>query len=70
MAKERPQGRFSRQLFLGESLDPERVEASYDHGVLTVNIPVAEQAQPRKVEITSGRGGGGERAIETTSTVA
>lgn len=45
MAKECPQGRFSRQLFLGESLDPERVEASYDHGVLTVNIPVAEQAQ-------------------------
>ena len=56
VASERPQGNFSRQLFLGEGLDTERVEARYDNGVLTVTIPVAEQAKPRKVEIASGRG--------------
>ncbi|MET8248510.1 Hsp20/alpha crystallin family protein [Streptomyces sp. NPDC005202] len=53
---ERPTGSFSRQLFLGESLDTERIEASYDAGVLTVRIPVAEQAKPRKIQITGGGG--------------
>lgn len=51
---ERPQGTFTRQLFLGESLDTDRVAASYDQGVLTLRIPVAEQAKPRKVEVTAG----------------
>jgi len=55
---ERPQGSFSRQLFLGEGLDPERIEARYENGVLTVSIPVAEKAKPRKVEISSGNGQG------------
>jgi HSP20 family protein len=53
---ERPQGSFSRQLFLGEGLDPERIEARYENGVLTVSVPVAERAKPRKVEIRSGNG--------------
>ena len=57
VAAERPQGNFSRQLFLGESLDPDRVEARYENGVLTVVIPIAEQAKPRKVEIAAGNGG-------------
>ncbi len=48
---ERPQGSFTRQLFLAETLDTERIEASYDAGVLTVTIPVAEAAKPRRVEI-------------------
>jgi len=48
---ERPQGEFSRQLFLGESLDREHIAGSYDNGVLTLTIPVAEQAKPRRVEI-------------------
>jgi HSP20 family protein len=51
---ERPQGRFSRQLFLGESLDADRISANYDQGVLTLHIPVAEKAKPRKVEISAG----------------
>jgi len=50
---ERVQGSFSRQLFLGESLDAEHVEASYSNGVLTLSIPVVEQAKPRKVAITT-----------------
>jgi HSP20 family protein len=54
LAAERPQGSFSRQLFLSEGLDAQHVEAHYENGVLTVTIPVAEQAKPRKVQITSG----------------
>jgi HSP20 family protein len=50
---ERPRGVFSRQLFLGDTLDPERVEASYDAGVLTLRIPIAEKAKPRKIEISA-----------------
>jgi HSP20 family protein len=50
---ERPQGTFSRQLFLGETLDADRVEAAYRDGVLRVEIPVAEKAKPRKVAINA-----------------
>jgi HSP20 family protein len=50
-ASERPLGVFSRQLVMGESLDTENVKATYDAGVLTVRIPVAEEAKPRKIEI-------------------
>jgi HSP20 family protein len=48
---ERPLGVFSRQLFLGDSLDSEHIQASYESGVLTLRIPVAEQAKPRKIAI-------------------
>jgi HSP20 family protein len=51
---ERPYGVFSRQLFLGEALDTNRIEAHYDAGVLTLRIPVAKQAKPRKIEIGAG----------------
>jgi HSP20 family protein len=64
VASERPQGTFNRQLFLGEGLDSEKVEASYENGVLTVTIPVAEQAKPRRVEISSGTGA---RTIEANA---
>jgi HSP20 family protein len=53
---ERPLGVFSRQLFLGDTLDTSRIKADYDAGVLTLRIPVAEQAKPRKIEI-SGQSG-------------
>jgi HSP20 family protein len=48
---ERAYGSFSRQLFLGDTLDSEHLTASYDAGVLTIRIPVAEQAKPRKIAI-------------------
>lgn len=57
---ERPRGVFSRQLFLGDTLDTNRVEASYDAGVLTLRIPIAEQAKPRKITVG---GGGAPRQI-------
>jgi HSP20 family protein len=52
LAGERPQGTFSRQLFLGESLDTERIDAQYADGVLTLRLPVAEKAKPRRVPIS------------------
>ncbi|HEX2368512.1 MAG TPA: Hsp20/alpha crystallin family protein [Acidimicrobiia bacterium] len=64
---ERAQGDFSRHLFLGESLDREHITAAYENGVLTVTIPVAEEAKPRKVEITLP---GEEMPALTASTVA
>jgi HSP20 family protein len=51
IASERPRGVFSRQLILGENLDTDNVRATYDAGVLTVRIPIAEKAQPRKIEV-------------------
>lgn len=63
---ERPEGTFSRQLFLGESLDADRLEASCAHGVLTLRVPIAERAKPRRVEVSSGSGAA--EAIETRST--
>lgn len=53
LAAERPRGVFSRQLVLGDNLDTEQISASYDSGVLTLLIPVAEQAKPRKIAIAS-----------------
>jgi HSP20 family protein len=61
LVSERPQGKFSRQLFLGEGLDREAITASYDQGVLTVKVPMAERAKPRRIEIG---GGGSPQVIE------
>ncbi|MEU4191804.1 Hsp20/alpha crystallin family protein [Kribbella sp. NPDC026611] len=52
---ERPLGVFSRQLFLGDTLDTEQIEASYDAGVLTLRIPIAEKAKPRKIAISGSQ---------------
>lgn len=51
---ERPAGVSSRQLFLGETLDTEHVDATYDQGVLTLRIPISERAKPRKIQIAGG----------------
>ena len=69
LVNERPAGRFSRQLLLGENLDTDRIEASFHDGVLEVTIPVAEQAKPRKVSI-SANSGNGHHAISASSTEA
>jgi len=54
VVSERPYGVFSRQLFLGDTLDADHIDAHYDAGVLTVKIPVAEQAKPRRIQINTG----------------
>ena len=53
VVSERSFGVYSRQLFLGESLDVDSLTAEYDAGVLTIKLPVAEQAKPRKVQIAA-----------------
>ena len=55
---ERAQGEFSRQLFLGEGLDRDHISAAYENGVLTLTIPVAEEAKPRKSRDHPHRGRG------------
>ena len=50
---ERPTGPVSRQVFLSETLDTDRLDARYDNGVLTLSIPVTEQAKPRKFEVAA-----------------
>ena len=52
IAAERPRGMFSRQLILGDNLDTDNIAAGYDSGVLTLKIPVAERAKPRKIAVT------------------
>jgi len=64
--EERPYGQFGRQLFLGKSLDLEHIGAIYHDGVLTVTIPVAEQAKPHKIEVTHV--GSVAQAVEAAST--
>ncbi len=49
---ERPYGTFTRQVFLGTNLDTEHIRAEYEAGVLTLAIPVAEHAKPRRIEVT------------------
>jgi HSP20 family protein len=53
LASERPRGRFSRQLVLGDNLDLERIEASYQGGVVRLTVPVAEKAKPRKIQLNT-----------------
>ena len=50
---ERPQGAFSRQLFLGDALDSEHLAAEYVDGVLTIRLPVKAQAKPRKIDVVA-----------------
>ncbi len=56
LVAERPQGTYSRQLFLGETLDADQIEARYEQGVLTLTIPVAEAAKPRRVQVSAPGG--------------
>ena len=51
LVRERPFGSFSRRLFLGDSLDTDRLEANYADGVLTVKLPVAEKAKARRIAV-------------------
>lgn len=54
LAQERPSGSYRRQLSLSDGLDADAIVASYAHGVLTLRIPVAEAAKPRKIAVQTG----------------
>jgi HSP20 family protein len=58
LASERPRGRFSRQLVLGDNLDLEHIEAGYQDGVVRLSVPVAEKAKPRKIQLQTGSASG------------
>jgi HSP20 family protein len=62
---ERPHGTFSRQLFLAETLDTEQLHADYVDGVLTLRVPVKEQAKPRRVNVSVGSSD--QKAINTSA---
>jgi HSP20 family protein len=51
LVAERPHGSFTRQILLGDNLDTTKIDARYCDGVLTLAIPVAEEAKPRKIEV-------------------
>ena len=53
IAAERPRGVFSRQLILGDNLDTENITASYQTGVLRLEVPLAERAKPRKITVNA-----------------
>jgi len=53
LIRERVMGSYTRRLSLSDAVDAEKIEASYTDGVLTVHVPVAEQAKPRKIEVRS-----------------
>jgi HSP20 family protein len=55
LVAERPHGTYTRQLFLADTLDSQNVQANYEHGVLTLTIPVAQAAKPRRVQIGGGQ---------------
>jgi HSP20 family protein len=55
LAAERPKGLFSRQLVLGDNLDLEQMDASYEGGVLRLRVPIAERAKPRKIQVSRGQ---------------
>jgi HSP20 family protein len=54
---ERPMGVFSRQLFLADTLDTDKLEATYDGGVLELRIPISEKAKPRRISVGAGNSG-------------
>jgi HSP20 family protein len=54
LVSERPSGTYSRQLLLSDGLNVDDIRADYRDGVLTLTIPVAERAKPRRIEIARG----------------
>mgnify|MGYP001824924676 FL=1 len=61
--QERPMGAYRRQIHLGDGLDAERIEAHSEDGVVTLRIPVAERAKPRRIDVVTGK-----KSIDTTAT--
>lgn len=51
LVRERPAGTFARQLTVGRGLSLDKITASYADGVLTLTIPVADEAKPRRIEV-------------------
>jgi len=63
--RERPTGTYERRITLGDGLDLDRIDATWQDGVLTLTIPIAEAAKPRRIPISSG--GAGHPVVEGTA---
>jgi HSP20 family protein len=63
LSQERPYGSYLRQFSLGDGVDPAKISAHYDNGVLSVVLPVSERAKPRKIEIGSAASAGERQEI-------
>ena len=61
---ERPQGTFTRQLQLGDTVDAENIEASYGDGVLHLTLPITQAAQPRRVQVRTDSSGQRQITVE------
>ncbi|MCB7136388.1 Hsp20/alpha crystallin family protein [Cellulosimicrobium marinum] len=70
LARERPSGTFARQLTVGRGLALDRITASYEDGVLTLTVPVAEEARPRRIEVAHRGSGGTQISAGTTGQAA
>nr|WP_314140812.1 Hsp20/alpha crystallin family protein [uncultured Rhodococcus sp.] len=68
ITSERFAGTFRRQVSLGDGVDTERISAAYDNGVLSITIPLAERAKPRKVDIAHGESAGEQKSLAHEST--
>jgi HSP20 family protein len=62
LAHERPAGRFTRQVALGESLEFDQLDANMRNGVLRITIPVSDKVKPRRVQVS-----GGDQTLEVAS---
>ncbi|MCV7280720.1 Hsp20/alpha crystallin family protein [Mycolicibacterium flavescens] len=67
LANERFFGTYRRQLALGDGIDASAISATYENGVLSVTIPMAERAKPRKIEVAVS---GDQKSIEPTTVEA
>jgi len=67
LLRERPTGRVTRQMVLGDNLDLDAVSADYAAGVLTVSIPVAERAKARKVQISNSERAEQPHVVESSA---
>ncbi len=56
LVRERPAGTFARQLTLGYGVALDKIAAQYADGVLSLRIPVAEEAKPRKISVSHSGG--------------
>lgn len=71
VAAERPTGEFTRSLMLSDNFDVDRIAATWQHGVLTLRVPLSEKATARKIQVTTDNGrqalGNGQKAIDVES---
>ena len=69
LAQERPSGTFARQIALGRGVSLDDISASYADGVLTLTVPVAQEAKPRRIEVslTGNASAGADHTVDAAT---